>query len=74
MAYRLSKILRKREAATVAGISQRGLERLIRDGEGPVVTELSPGRIGISEADLAAWLKARRRVAKPAPEAAQAAA
>lgn len=65
MANRLSKILNKREAAAVAGICVRGLERLIKAQDGPVVTRLSSKRIGISEADLAAWLKSRRRVAQP---------
>lgn len=54
----------KRAAADI-GISLRGLQRLIAQGEGPVVTQLTPGRIGISDADLTVWLRSRRRLAQP---------
>jgi hypothetical protein len=49
------------EAAAIAGVARRTLERLIALGEGPPVIELSPRRRGILENDLIGWLHERRR-------------
>jgi hypothetical protein len=49
------------EAATIAGVARRTLERLISIGEGPAIIELSARRRGILDADLRAWLQRRRR-------------
>jgi hypothetical protein len=52
------------EAAAIAGVARRTLERLIALGEGPAIIELSPRRRGILKSDLIGWLHKRRR---PAP-------
>jgi hypothetical protein len=52
-----------KEAAVVAGLGLRTLERLIAEGKGPNVVELSPMRRGISNIDLADWLKSKTRKA-----------
>ena len=51
------------EAAEIADIARRTLERLIAVSEGPAVVELSPRRRGILESDLITWLHKRRRPA-----------
>ena len=51
------------EAAAIAGLARRTLERLIALGEGPAIIELSPRRRGILESDLISWLHKRRRAA-----------
>jgi hypothetical protein len=51
------------EAAAIAGLARRTLERLIALGEGPAIIELSPRRRGILESDLIIWLHKRRRAA-----------
>lgn len=52
------------QAAEVTGVARRTLERLIADGTGPAVIDLSPRRVGILADDLEQWLGSRRR---PAP-------
>jgi predicted DNA-binding transcriptional regulator AlpA len=61
------KVLSKREAADRLGISTRTLDRLMSDGRGPSVIELSPRRLGFLEADLDAFIARRRRPAPGAP-------
>ena len=51
------------EAASIAGLARRTLERLIAVGDGPAFIELSPRRRGILESDLISWLHKRRRAA-----------
>src|ERR1700722_3581645 len=51
------------EAAEIADIARRTLERLIAVSKGPAVVELSPRRRGILESDLITWLHKRRRTA-----------
>jgi predicted DNA-binding transcriptional regulator AlpA len=63
------QVLSYNEAAAKAGFVRRTLERLIADGEGPPVINLSPRRRGILDSDLTKWLLKRRR---PAPGAADA--
>jgi excisionase family DNA binding protein len=58
------QLITRKQAAERAAISLRHLERLIAVGEGPAVIRLGGRRVGIAEADLAAWLNSRRR---PAP-------
>jgi hypothetical protein len=58
------------EAAKIATVARRTLERLIAVGEGPTDVELSPRRKGILATDLQLWLERRRRPASseaPAP-------
>jgi hypothetical protein len=52
------------EAAAIAGLARRTLERLIALGQGPAIVELSPRRRGILESDLITWLHKRRRTAR----------
>lgn len=56
------QILSLDQAAQRAGIVRRTLERLFADGVGPARVQLSKRRVGILEADLAAWLNSRRIV------------
>jgi hypothetical protein len=49
------------EAAEIAGVARRTLERLIAIGQGPAIIELSPRRRGILKTDLQAWLQRHRR-------------
>jgi hypothetical protein len=51
------------QAAKIATVARRTLERLIALGEGPAVIELSPRRKGILAADFWLWLEQRRRPA-----------
>lgn len=50
-----------REAAALLGVSISTIRREVRAGTGPKLVRLSPRRVGISEADLAAWLQSRRQ-------------
>ena len=59
-----TRVLSKREAADRLGISTRTLDRLMSDGRGPSVIEISPRRLGFLETDLDAFIASRRR---PAP-------
>lgn len=47
------------EFAALAGISLRTLRRLIDAGDGPVITRLSPRRLGIRVSHGDAWLDSR---------------
>jgi predicted DNA-binding transcriptional regulator AlpA len=47
------------EFAALAGISLRTLRRLIDAGDGPVITRLSPRRLGIRVSHGDAWLDGR---------------
>jgi hypothetical protein len=47
------------------GLPGRSGRRLIRNGEGPVITQLSERRPGVRERDHLAWLEARRRSHAP---------
>jgi hypothetical protein len=62
-------IYSKKVAAERINLSSRQLNRLIAAGDGPAVVQLSAGRVGIAEADLARWVRARRRVTAPRPAA-----
>jgi hypothetical protein len=55
------RVMTKRQCAEVNGISIWTLERLIKAGKGPVVTQTSDRRIGITVANNRAWQKARER-------------
>jgi predicted DNA-binding transcriptional regulator AlpA len=55
-------VLKKHEAAKVAGISTSTLERLIAAGNGPRVLRMSPRRVGIRKVDLDAWLASREQL------------
>jgi hypothetical protein len=48
-----------REFAALAGISIATLRRMIKSGDGPVITRMSPRRIGIRCSHGDAWLEAR---------------
>jgi predicted DNA-binding transcriptional regulator AlpA len=57
------KVLTLRECAQLNGISWMTLKRLIKAGDGPVIIQLSPKRIGIRVIDNAKWQAARLRSA-----------
>jgi hypothetical protein len=47
------------EAAAIARLSKRTFERLLYGGKGPEVIQLSPRRVGITDAAIRAWLTKR---------------
>lgn len=55
----LPYILTKREAAVLARLSERTLDRLAEDGRGPRRVSLSTRRVGYHRAELLAWLRSR---------------
>jgi hypothetical protein len=56
-----NRILIFREWCALNGISERTGRRLLASGDGPLVTQLSPRRIGISIANNRAWQARRAR-------------
>jgi predicted DNA-binding transcriptional regulator AlpA len=58
----MHSIISKRQCAERSGMSVRHLERLISVGEGPPLIRLGARKIGITDADWAAWLASRRVV------------
>jgi predicted DNA-binding transcriptional regulator AlpA len=55
------RVLTVKECAQLNGISWMTLKRLIARGDGPVIIQLSPKRIGIRVIDNAKWQAARLR-------------
>jgi hypothetical protein len=55
------QVLSMHEWARLNRISVRTGRRLIARGEGPVVTKLSPKRIGVTVANNARWQQSRKR-------------
>jgi predicted DNA-binding transcriptional regulator AlpA len=55
------KILSYNECAERAGIARRSFERMIADGKGPPVVEITDRRRGVIEDDFNNWLLSRRR-------------
>jgi hypothetical protein len=47
-----------KETAALASISVATLKRLVRDGIGPRVTQISQRRKGITDSDRISWLEA----------------
>ena len=60
------EIQSRKEVAAEAGISLVTLNRLIREGKGPVLTWPSPGRSGIRRRHKREWLDRRAVMKKPA--------
>jgi predicted DNA-binding transcriptional regulator AlpA len=44
------------EAAAIMGVTRRTLDRIRARGEGPKIIQLSPRRVGITDADLRQWM------------------
>jgi predicted DNA-binding transcriptional regulator AlpA len=57
------QILRFSEWCTLAAVSEATGRRILKSGKGPIVTRLSPRRIGISRAHHVAWLASRAQSA-----------
>jgi len=57
----LDKVLPLQDWFRRVGLPARSGRNLIRSGQGPVLTELTPQRKGVRERDHLAWLEARRR-------------
>jgi predicted DNA-binding transcriptional regulator AlpA len=55
------RVLSVKEWAKEAGISLKTAQNLIARGEGPLVVELSPNRLGVRICEHRAWLAARTR-------------
>jgi predicted DNA-binding transcriptional regulator AlpA len=55
------RVLSFKQWCELNGISLATGRRIINAGEGPVVTQLSPRRIGITVANNARWLETRAR-------------
>lgn len=60
----LPDILTKREAAGLARISERTLDRLLEDGRGPQRIALSVRRVGFHRSAFLAWLASRNTPTK----------
>ena len=56
-----SAVVRFQAACEQAGISPSTMRRLIHDGRGPRIIQLSERRIGVRRADLDEWLSSRFR-------------
>jgi predicted DNA-binding transcriptional regulator AlpA len=63
-----ARVLTFREWAKLNGISQRTAWRLIASGNGPVITQLSARRIGVTIAADRAWKASRDRAWKASRE------
>lgn len=61
-AYDDNQILNLRQWCALNGISLRTGHRILASGEGPIVTQLSSKRIGISYGNNSKWLASRARV------------
>ncbi len=57
----MQRILSLTEIAALDGVCRRTIERAIEAGRGPVTTQVSLRRTGVTEADYAEWVRARRR-------------
>jgi predicted DNA-binding transcriptional regulator AlpA len=57
----VNRILSLRQWAESKSLSLSTAKRLVREGRGPRITQLSERRIGVSEADDLAWCSARLR-------------
>ena len=53
------RVMSTREWAALASISYTTARWLLANGQGPHVTRLSPGRIGVTVRDFNAWLAER---------------
>ena len=56
-----NQVLTFREWCRINHISERTGRRLLASGTGPIVTQLSPHRIGITVGNNAAWQQSRAR-------------
>ena len=54
------RVIDRKTAIELAGVSLRTWSRLIANGEGPPVTKISTRRLGYRLIDFKAWLNARR--------------
>jgi predicted DNA-binding transcriptional regulator AlpA len=57
------KVLTLKEWATLNGFSFMTAKRLIAEGDGPRIIQLSPRRVGVRVIDNARWQEARLRKA-----------
>ena len=55
----VDRIITIKEWCAAAGFSHSTGKKLLRDGDGPIITRLSPRRIGIRVRDYLAWADAR---------------
>jgi hypothetical protein len=55
------RVMTKRQCAEVNGISIWTLERLIKAGKGPVITEISDRRVGVTIGNNRRWQQSRER-------------
>lgn len=58
MKHTADRVLNCKEAAARLGVSLRTLDRIAADGSLPKI-QLSPGRVGFRERDLADWIASR---------------
>ena len=59
------KVLRCRDVVALTGLSRATIYRLMDDEEFPHCHRLSPGRVGWSEEEVEAWIRAR--LSQPTP-------
>ena len=51
------QVMSLREVARLANIHVATLYRRLRDGTGPRITVVTPGRKGVTDSDYAAWIE-----------------
>jgi hypothetical protein len=56
-----SRVMTFPEWCALCGFSQRTGRRLLKSGDGPVIVQLSPQRIGVTIASDRAWKASRER-------------
>jgi hypothetical protein len=56
------RVFNKRQVAGKLGVNERTVDRLIAGDYGLPTVQISPGRVGILESDLFAWLVKQRRL------------
>jgi predicted DNA-binding transcriptional regulator AlpA len=60
------RVVDKKQAAKITGLSIPTLDRRHADGTGPARVKLTKGRVGYLETDLASWIEQRREPPKTA--------
>ena len=56
------RVLSLRDWRKLNGLSERTARRIMRSGDGPIITQLSPQRFGITVRNNRLWQKSRERV------------
>ena len=63
----LPRLLRRRDVAELVGLSERTVERLDLEGDGPACVRLGRRSVRYHPEAVARWIQERTRGAKPEP-------